>query len=82
MVNLEMNLDQIYFDYILEYTFYCAILPERRNEYINQCYKLLKNKGKIIGIMLYSIHIYSCYIFNLLNQYIFYCHDNILILKN
>tara|TARA_Y100000590_G_C15359584_1_gene878383 strand:- start:67 stop:678 length:612 start_codon:yes stop_codon:yes gene_type:complete len=41
-----------YFDYILEYTFYCAINPDRRGEYINKCYNILKNKGKIIAVML------------------------------
>lgn len=41
-----------FFDYILEYTFYCAILPERRGEYINKCYKILRDKGRIIAIML------------------------------
>tara|TARA_B100000965_G_scaffold329947_1_gene293557 strand:+ start:93 stop:713 length:621 start_codon:yes stop_codon:yes gene_type:complete len=41
-----------YFDYILEYTFYCAIKPNRRLEYINLCHKLLKSRGIFIGIML------------------------------
>tara|TARA_B110001454_G_scaffold189071_1_gene187454 strand:+ start:1005 stop:1637 length:633 start_codon:yes stop_codon:yes gene_type:complete len=41
-----------YFDYILEYTFYCAINPNKRNLYIQNCNKLLKRKGKLIGIML------------------------------
>jgi len=41
-----------YFDYILEYTFYCAINPNKRNLYVENCNKLLKKKGKLIGIML------------------------------
>ena len=41
-----------YFDYVLEYTFYCAISPTRRVEYIDKCCNILKNKGKIIAIML------------------------------
>ena len=40
------------FDFILEYTFYCAISPSRRQEYIDKCHGLLKDKGKIISIML------------------------------
>ena len=49
------HLDDTYndfFDYILEYTFYCAIDPQRRNNYINKCHQILKDKGKIIAIML------------------------------
>ena len=41
-----------YFDYILEYTFYCAINPSYRLKYANKCYDLLKAKGRIIAIML------------------------------
>ena len=41
-----------FFDYIIEYTFYCAINPDKRNMYIENCNKLLKQKGKIVGIML------------------------------
>lgn len=41
-----------FFDYVLEYTFYCAIAPNRRLEYINLCHKILKSKGIFIGIML------------------------------
>ena len=41
-----------YFDYILEYTFYCAIHPSYRLKYVEKCYDLLKTKGKIIAIML------------------------------
>ena len=41
-----------YFDYIIEYTFYCAINPSKRPNYIEECSKLLKDKGKLVGIML------------------------------
>ena len=41
-----------FFDYILEYTFYCAINPQNRLAYVDKCYKLLKDKGKLIAIML------------------------------
>ena len=49
------NLDKSfynYFDYILEYTFYCAINPSYRMKYVNKCHDLLKTKGKIVAIML------------------------------
>ena len=48
------NIDQSYynsFDFIIEYTFYCAIVPSKRKSYVNQCHRLLKNNGKIIGIL-------------------------------
>ena len=41
-----------YFDYIVEYTFYCAIPPERRKKYIDVIYELLKNSGELVGIFL------------------------------
>ena len=41
-----------FFDYILEYTFYCAINPNKRLLYVKNCNILLKNKGMLIGIML------------------------------
>tara|TARA_Y100000590_G_C15631930_1_gene981513 strand:+ start:439 stop:1056 length:618 start_codon:yes stop_codon:yes gene_type:complete len=41
-----------YFDYILEYTFYCAIDPKNRKKYVSKCYDILKNNGKIIAIMI------------------------------
>lgn len=40
------------FDYFLEYTFYCAINPNRRNEYIKKSYNLLKPNGKFVGFLL------------------------------
>ena len=40
------------YDYIFEYTFFCAIEPTRRLEYVEKCYNLLQSKGKIIGIFL------------------------------
>ena len=46
-LNIEL---QNSFDYIVEYTCYCAIDPEMRNKYINVMYDLLKDKGEFIGI--------------------------------
>ena len=41
-----------YFDVILEYTFFCAINPFKRTDYVSRCYNLLKKNGKLIGIFL------------------------------
>ncbi len=49
------NLDLKYnntFDYFLEYTFYCAIDPSRRYEYIKKAYDLLKPEGVFVGFLL------------------------------
>ena len=64
-INLNVNLNMFcsdfftldkkfnaFFDYILEYTFYCAINPNKRSDYVNKCYNLLKDNGKIVSIML------------------------------
>ena len=40
------------FDYVIEYTCYCAIDPKRRNEYINVLHDLLKPGGELVGIFL------------------------------
>tara|TARA_B110000196_G_scaffold119596_1_gene103829 strand:+ start:42 stop:653 length:612 start_codon:yes stop_codon:yes gene_type:complete len=40
------------FDFILEYTFYCAISPSKRLQYVDKCHGLLKEKGRLISIML------------------------------
>lgn len=47
------NLPQAYthqFDYVLEYTCFCAIEPELREAYVNVVYDLLKPKGTFIGV--------------------------------
>lgn len=38
------------FDYVLEYTFYCAIEPERRGEYTKVVEQLLKPRGRFVGL--------------------------------
>ena len=38
------------FDYVLEYTCFCAISPERRFEYDRVIWKLLKPEGKLLGL--------------------------------
>lgn len=39
------------FDLILEQTFFCAINPELRIDYVEQMFKLLKPKGKLVGLL-------------------------------
>jgi len=46
------NRSNINYDYIFEYTFFCAIEPTRRLEYVKKCYNLLQPKGKMIAVFL------------------------------
>ncbi|MFT5821693.1 MAG: SAM-dependent methyltransferase [Crocinitomix sp.] len=46
----DLQSDKIY-DLILEQTFFCAIQPEKRNDYAVKMKSLLKPKGKLIGLM-------------------------------
>jgi len=48
------NLPEYYgtMDIVLEYTFFCAINPKLRLEYIEQTFKLLKDNGLFVGIFL------------------------------
>lgn len=39
------------FDYVLEYTFYCAIAPQRRPDYADVVQKLLRPEGRFIGLL-------------------------------
>ena len=48
--DLEMT-----FDLILEQTFFCAIEPRLRNEYVAKMYVLLSNKGKLAGLLFNAI---------------------------
>tara|TARA_Y100001936_G_scaffold253783_1_gene320966 strand:- start:7374 stop:7979 length:606 start_codon:yes stop_codon:yes gene_type:complete len=40
------------FDYIVEYTFFCAIDPINRLKYIDHIYNLLKRSGYLVGLFL------------------------------
>ena len=46
------NLISIEFDYIVEYTFFCAIDPIRRKEYSNVAHSLLKESGLLVALFL------------------------------
>lgn len=39
------------FDVIIEQTFFCALNPELRQDYVKKCNELLNPSGKIIGLM-------------------------------
>ncbi|MCB0465100.1 MAG: SAM-dependent methyltransferase, partial [Aequorivita sp.] len=39
------------FDLILEQTFFCALEPSLREEYVNKMDKLLKPNGKLVGLL-------------------------------
>lgn len=39
------------YDLILEQTFYCAIDPGRRDDYVVQAHKLLRPGGKLVGLL-------------------------------
>ncbi len=47
----EISPEQYQFDWVLEQTFFCAINPACRDEYVQQMAKLLKPKGKLIGLL-------------------------------
>lgn len=42
---------QGYYDVIVEQTFFCAINPELRDAYIKKAYSLLRENGKIVGLL-------------------------------
>ena len=47
------NLDKFYintFDIIIEYTCFCAIDPDQRNQYVEIVNSILKNNGKLVAI--------------------------------
>jgi methyl halide transferase len=40
-----------FFDVIIEQTFFCAIAPNKRAQYVNKVHELLKHNGTIIGLL-------------------------------
>ncbi|MFK7781143.1 SAM-dependent methyltransferase [Psychroserpens sp.] len=51
--DLQMN-----FDLILEQTFFCAIEPQLRNDYVIKMHNLLSNDGKLVGL-LFNVDLYT-----------------------
>lgn len=39
------------YDLILEQTFFCAIHPSQRQQYVQKCHQLLSEKGKLVGVL-------------------------------
>ena len=39
------------YDLIIEQTFFCALSPELREKYVRKMYQLLKEKGKLVGLL-------------------------------
>ena len=39
-----------YFDFVVEHTCFCAILPEKRSEYVRLVHSLLRPGGELIGL--------------------------------
>lgn len=39
------------FDLIIEQTFFCALNPSLRDEYVSKMHQLLKPKGKLVGLL-------------------------------
>ena len=47
----ELSPEKYQFDWVLEQTFFCAINPARRDEYVKQMAALLKPNGKLVGLL-------------------------------
>lgn len=39
------------FDAVYDYTFFCAINPDKRNQYANKIHNLLKDNGKFVAVL-------------------------------
>lgn len=39
------------FDLIMEQTFFCALDPSLRNSYVSKVYQLLRDRGKLVGLL-------------------------------
>ena len=39
------------FDLMIEQTFFCAINPELREQYVSKSYQILSTKGKVVGLL-------------------------------
>ena len=50
IVNENFFYHQGKYDLILEQTFFCALDPSLREKYVEKCYDLLNDDGKIAGV--------------------------------
>ena len=46
---------ELKYDLIIEQTFFCALDPSIRQQYVNKCADLLKGSGKVVGLLFYDI---------------------------
>lgn len=47
----DLSSKKYQFDWVLEQTFFCAISPSRRDDYVAQMATLLKPNGKLVGLL-------------------------------
>ena len=47
----DLSDEQYQFDWVFEQTFFCAINPARRDEYVEKMAALLKPKGQLVGLL-------------------------------
>ena len=47
----ELSPEIYQFDWVFEQTFFCAINPARRDEYVEKMARLLKPKGQLVGLL-------------------------------
>lgn len=47
----DLSSAQYQFDWVLEQTFFCAIDPARRDDYVKKMSQLLKPNGKLVGLL-------------------------------
>ena len=50
ILNEDYFLHKGKYDLVLEQTFFCALDPSLREEYVEKCYRLLNESGKIAGV--------------------------------
>ena len=43
------------YDLIIEQTFFCALAPSLRKKYVSKCAELLKDSGKVVGLLFFDI---------------------------
>lgn len=51
LLQQDFFLHQSSYDLIIEQTFFCAINPILRKDYVNHMYQLLKSNGKLVGLL-------------------------------
>lgn len=47
----DLNEEKYQFDFSIEQTFFCAITPDRRAEFVRKTHSLLKPGGRLVGVL-------------------------------